>query len=104
MSRWLALIVGLAVSLIPATAARATPRLCQPGDSGGYGSAANQPDPNGTSVTFLYAKIDGAWTEPENVCVAVRFHDSDTHNRYIAMNRVVVDLTMNRVMVNGVKP
>lgn len=53
-------------------------------DSGGYSNGANAPDPRGTTVTFVYAKINGVWTEPQNVCVAVRFHDSEPHNRYVA--------------------
>jgi hypothetical protein len=33
-------------------------------------------DPQGVTATHLLAKIDGAWVEPKNVCVAVRMQQS----------------------------
>jgi len=86
MSRWLVPAIGFVLALVFATAADATPRLCVAADSGGDSSGPNAPDPRGTTVNFVYAKIDGVWTEPHDVCVAVRFHDSEPHNRYVAFS------------------
>jgi hypothetical protein len=83
MSRWLAPFAVVAVLGVAAPTAGATPRLCTPADSGGYGTPASAPNPRGVTITHLYAKIDGLWQEPQNVCVAVRFEISDPNNRYV---------------------
>jgi hypothetical protein len=87
MSRGLGVLLALCLWLIPIAPASASPRLCTAADSGGYGSEANQPRPNGVVPTYLYAKLDGEhWTEPSGVCVVVGFRDSDPFNRYLQVD------------------
>jgi hypothetical protein len=87
MYRGLGVLLALCLWLLPIAPASASPRLCTAADSGGYGSTANQPRPNGVTVTYLYAKLDGEhWTEPPGVCVAIGFRDSDPFNRYLQVN------------------
>lgn len=86
MSRWLAPLFAVALLGVSAPAATATPRLCTLADSHGYGNEANGPNPRGVTISHLYAKIDGVWQEPQNVCVSVRFETANPSNRYIQYN------------------
>ena len=80
-------MLATGLSLLSPVPASAAPRLCEAADSGGYGSPANQPRPNGVGVAYLYAKLDGQhWVEPPNVCVAITFFDADPMNRYLQLH------------------
>lgn len=66
LARLLALGLALAVVLALASSASAAPVMCT-----SYGA-----NPRGVTATHLFAKIDGSWVEPENVCVSVRIDQS----------------------------
>src|SRR4051795_9482984 len=89
MARWLGLSLAICLVLASSETAAATPRLCQPGDDGGYSSSANQPRPNGVDVAYLLVKTGrGQWVEPPSasVCVDVTFYDQSPANRYLEVH------------------
>lgn len=87
MGRALAVLLALCLSLVLPATTSAAPRLCQSADSGGFGSEANQPRPNGIGVTYLYAKLDGEnWVEPPGVCVAITYFDRNPLSPYVELH------------------
>ena len=75
-ARLLALPLALVVALAWASSASAAPVMCT-----SYGA-----NPRGVTATHLFAKIDGAWVEPENVCVSVTIAQSGVLGGFTTRN------------------
>jgi hypothetical protein len=64
--RWFAVVVAVGAACVMPSSAAATPVMCTE-----YGD-----NPQGITATHLFAKVDGRWIEPANLCVSATVADT----------------------------